>query len=138
MKVIDAEGAVLGRLASRVAKMLLEGEKIIIVNAEKTIISGRPEMVLERFKEKRERGSPKKGPFYPRYPDKIIRRVVRGMLPYKKYKGKNAFKNLKVFIGCPENYKNKIQAKELVKTADELNCKFVTLGEICKKLGAKW
>lgn len=131
--VIDAEGAVLGRLASEVAKQLLMGQKIVIVNAEKAIVSGEPARTTKRFFEKRERGS-HKGPFYPKQPDRLLRHVIRGMLPHRKQRGRDALKNLKVFIGCPQNY---VSSEKIGKSAEELSCKHITLAELCRKLGAK-
>ena len=129
--VIDAEGAVLGRLASIIAKRLLLGEEIIVINAEKAIVTGSKERILERFKAKRERGDPIKGPFYPVRPDKVFKRVVRGMLPRKKAKGREALKRLKVYINNPENLKG----EKIGKTVNEITCKFMYLGDICKHLG---
>src|SRR3972149_4303521 len=98
--IIDATNLIIGRMASVVAKELLKGEKVIIVNAEESIISGARSSVLGKYRERRERKSivnpARHGPFFPRRPEGIIRRAVRGMLPYKKAKGKNAFKNLRV------------------------------------------
>jgi len=131
--IIDGDGAILGRLAAKIAKELLKGENIIVINSEKIVVSGNPKAVFKRFYEKRKRGDPHKGPFYPRYPDKILKRVVRGMLPYKKERGRKASRKLKVYIGNPDNLKG----EKISKTSDDLTCKFVTLGEVCKKLGAK-
>ncbi len=109
MKVIDANNLIVGRMASAVAKELKRGESIIIVNAEKSIITGNKVAVLRKYKERRERSSivnpARHGPFFPRTPEGIIRRAVRGMLPYKKAMGKEAFKRLKVFVGQPEEFK---------------------------------
>ena len=132
--IIDATGAVMGRIASTAAKKLLIGEDVIIINAEKAIITGEKKMIFKRFMHKRERGDPKKGPFYPRYPDMIIRRVIRGMLPYKKAKGRAAIKKLKVYNGNPENHK---RAQKIVKSVDELKCKYITLQQLSQRMGAK-
>ena len=132
--VIDATDAVAGRLASRVAKRLLMGEKIIIINAEKAIIAGRPKQIEEKFLARRQRGSRKKGPFYPKYPDAILRRAIRGMLPRRKVKGMEAMKRLKVFMGQPEEYK---EAKKVSKQAKDLSCRYITLKQVSKSLGAK-
>ncbi len=136
-KIIDASNKIAGRLASIVAKMLLEGEKVVIVNAEKAIISGNPQFLKKFFLERRHRGDPYKGPFYPRYPDQILKRMIRGMLPYKKEKGRNALKRLKVFIGIPNEYKNAKFFEIKVKEAKDLRCKYMTLGEISEYIGAK-
>jgi large subunit ribosomal protein L13 len=137
MKIYDAENQILGRLCSRIAKQLLEGEKVIVVNAEKAVISGKPEMIIKKYKEKRGRGSPKHGPFISRYPDEIFRRVVRGMLPWHKPKGRKAFKNLEVFIGIPEDLKREKFEKIEEANANKLKTKFVTLEEIALALGVK-
>lgn len=134
MIVIDATDAILGRLASRVAKKLLKGEKIVIVNAEKAVVTGNPRKTFSVYLHKRHRGDRYKGPFYPRYPDKLVRRVIRGMLPYKKPKGKAALSRLKVYIGCPSEFKTK---DKISKTSAELRCKYTTVKEICKFMGAK-
>lgn len=135
--VIDAKDKIAGRLASFVAKELLKGNKVVVLNVEKAIISGDKEDIIEEFKKRRERGDPYKGPFYPRYPDEIFRRMVRGMLPYKKYRGKIALKNLKIFYGIPEEYKDKIMNVK-IKSAQELTrVGYMTLEEIALEIGAK-
>ena len=133
MMIVNADGAILGRLASKVAKELLRGESIIIVNSEKIVVSGNPNAIFDRFYEKSARGDTFKGPFYPKYPDKVLIRSIRGMLPYKKEKGKNALRKLKVYIGNPDNLKG----EKISKTSENLRCKFTTLEQICKELGAK-
>ena len=88
--LLNADGLILGRMASVVAKKLLNGEKVIIVNAEKAVISGKKRSKIAEAKEFLEVGAPKRGPFHYRRPDKILRKTVRGMLPFKQPKGKNA------------------------------------------------
>jgi large subunit ribosomal protein L13 len=102
--IIDATGAIMGRLASHVAKRLLEGESIVIVNAEKAIISGSRESILENYKQKRDRGTQRFGPYFPRLPHMIVKRSVRGMIPYQTPKGREAFRNLRVELGVPSKY----------------------------------
>jgi len=81
--IIDANGATLGRLSTNTAKRLLTGEEIAIINSEKAIISGKKPAIKARYKQKREVGTYRKGPFYPRMPDQIVKRTVRGMIPYQ-------------------------------------------------------
>jgi large subunit ribosomal protein L13 len=131
--IVNGENAVLGRLATVVAKELLKGQQIVVINSEKIIVSGNPKAVMKRFSEKREIGDPHKGPFFPRYPDRIFTRVVRGMLPYKSERGKQSLRRLKVYIGNPDNLKG----QKMGKTIDDLTCKYVTLEKVCKKMGAK-
>ena len=113
--VIDAEGKILGRLASFVAKQLLEGKRIAIVNAEKAVITGNPQTILEKYQKRRSiEGKPKptKGPVQPRTPDRIVWKTIRGMLPMKKAKGREALRRLRVFIGVPPELK-KVEVFEL-------------------------
>ncbi|MEM4278262.1 MAG: 50S ribosomal protein L13 [Candidatus Nitrosocaldus sp.] len=105
--VVDATGHIAGRLCSYVAKLLLAGNDVVIVNAEKAFISGNRSSVIDewhRFLEISSVVHPKHGPFHPRRPDNIIRRMVRGMLPRKRPKGIGAMKRLRVYIGVPEEY----------------------------------
>lgn len=132
--IIDASNIVAGRMASKVAKMLLEGENVIIINAEKAVISGKPESTHAFFKSKVDRGSRDHGPFYPKKSNMLLRRIIRGMLPIRKAKGRIAFKKLRVYEGCPEIYKNK-DVVMVGKNSSELVCKYITIKDISKKLG---
>ena len=53
MRIIDASGCIVGRLASSVAKGLLNGEQIHVINAEQAVISGTKKMVFTEYVEKR-------------------------------------------------------------------------------------
>ena len=137
--VIDGEGLVAGRLASVVAKKLLKGERIIIVNSEKIIISGKPKRIIEKYMKRisewRTHYNPeKRGPKYPRRPDRLFKRMVRGMLPWKKPKGREAFKRLKVYMGVPKEYENveKVKIKNAVLRDEKIPR--MTLGELYKAL----
>lgn len=137
--IIDATNLILGRLATFAAKKALLGEKVDIINCEKAVITGDPETTYAKFKQRRDRGIPLKGPYYPRMPDRMVRRVVRGMLPYKKSKGSDAFKKVMCYIGVPEKLKDK--KTETIKEADISrvpSLKYATVGKISKLLGAKW
>jgi len=134
--IIDVENQILGRVASEIAKKLLEGEKVFVVNCEKAVISGNPKYTIKKYLEKIQRGDPKHGPFFPKTPDGIFRATVRGMLPWDRAKGRKAFKNLKVFIGIPEELKNK-KFEKIGKDANKLKCKYITLEELSLALGAK-
>ena len=99
--VVDVSGLVLGRAASAIAQRLLKGEEIVVVNAEKSVVTGSRQNVLSFYTANRARGSVRSGPHYPRYPDRIFRRTVRGMLPHLKTRGKEALDRLEVYIGVP-------------------------------------
>ncbi len=136
MKVIDAEGHVLGRLASLVAQELLAGEEIRIVNADRCIITGKKKMVLARYRKKRDLTHARKGPYHPKRSDRILKRTVRGMLPVKKPRGKEALKRLRVFIHVPRGLRDEKKIK--FEKAMELNtANFVRLGDIAKLIGSK-
>ena len=80
--VIDATDHIAGRLSSNVAKLLLQGNRVTVVNSEKIMISGRNRNIIDEYKQFLKISSilhPKHGPFHPRRPDTIISRMVRGM-----------------------------------------------------------
>ncbi|MFW9923892.1 MAG: 50S ribosomal protein L13 [Candidatus Thorarchaeota archaeon] len=136
--VIDAEGAILGRLASVVAKRLLTGETIDIVNVEKIVISGKPEVVIAEYKEKlgiRSKYNPLRGPFHYRIPDRFVRRTIRGMLPYKKPNGKDAFHRLKCHISVPEQFAKEKLIKLSEADSAKLTVKRISVAELCAQLG---
>ena len=139
--IIDGEGLILGRLASVVSKKLLDGEEITILNAEKIIISGTKDWAYAKYKQRIDRASisnPRRmGPKYPRRPDDIFRRTVRGMLPYKQPKGRDAYKSLKVYLGVPQEF----EGQELVPVEEAVPSnitKSVELGKLSQLLGAKF
>ena len=132
--VIDASNLILGRLASNVAKRILNGEQVIIVNAEKAVISGSKKNIVAKFETRlglRTLGSQKKAPKRPRKPNNFIRRVVRGMLPWDKSRGKMAYRRLKVYIGVPQEIKVSLQTLPKAKKDEKMN-KFITVGELLK------
>ena len=106
--IVNAENAVLGRIASFAAKKALEGNKVVIVNAEKAVITGNKKNILERYLKKRTiGGSGLKGPNFPSLPEKILKRTIRGMLRYKKGRGREAYKRVLCFAEIPKEYENK-------------------------------
>lgn len=137
IEIIDGEGLILGRLASSVAKKLLteKDTEIVIVNAERVVISGSKERTFKDYKEKKDRGSKEQGPFFPKMPDRIVKRTIRGMLPYKQAKGRDAFSRLKVYLSIPEDYETAERGKVESASAERLSRKYVTLGEVSEKLG---
>lgn len=137
MIVYDAENQILGRLSSVVAKQLLNGEKIFIVNAEKAIVAGNPRYSVDKYFKKIKRGDPHHGPFFPKVPDRILRRTVRGMLPWDRTKGREAYKNLKVFIGLPEEFKNAKLERIEAADAGKLKSRKMSLGELSIAVGVK-
>src|ERR671938_1302751 len=109
MVVVDAANCIVGRMCSQVSKLLLKGNWVTVVNAEKAMLSGNRYMIVNLYKEQLEINSvtnPIHGPFHPRRPDTILTKMVRGMLPKSKTSGIEAFKRLRVYIGIPEDLKN--------------------------------
>lgn len=134
MKVIDVEGAVLGRVSTQLAKDLLKGEKIIVVNAGKAVMTGKIEDIYFKYKQRldrSDRANPTKGPHFPRTPNGIFKRAVRGMINHRKQRGKEALRNLRVYTGVPEEYQDK---KETHSIRPPKNA-YITLNELSKELG---
>ena len=105
--IIDAKDSIAGRLASYAAKQALIGKKVDIVNCELAIVTGKKKFLIDKYKRKLGRGNVFKGPFISRSPDRLFRRMVRGMLPYKNYRGKIAFKSVMCYNTVPETLKEK-------------------------------
>jgi large subunit ribosomal protein L13 len=136
--VVDARDCILGRVASQVAQRALDGERVAIVNAEDAVITGDKEDVFETYRTRLQLGSDS-GPYYPKRPDTILKRSVRGMLPYKKSRGREALENVRVYVGNPYEGDDDHEAEVLEDTSlDRLsNIRFVHLHEVAEQLGAK-
>lgn len=132
---VNADGLIVGRMSSNIAKRLLNGENVIILNAEKAVYSGKKKSKIAEAHKFLEVGAPERGPFHYRRPDRIVKKTVRGMLPYTQAKGKNAFKNLKVYMGVPLEFKerNSIQIEEA--HVSNLKGPHFTLAELAKEIG---
>jgi large subunit ribosomal protein L13 len=136
ISIINADGLILGRMASVVAKRLLKGEELVMVNVEKAVLSGRKRNKVPEAKEFLAVGSKlEQGPFHYRRPDRIVRKTVRGMLPYKQPKGKQAYKRLRVYMGMPDEFKNQKTETVEAAQAQKLTCAHFTVGEFAKELG---
>ena len=137
--VVDATDHIAGRLSSHVAKLLLQGNRVSLVNCEKIMISGTRSNIIKEYRDFLEISSilhPKHGPFHPRRPDTIITKMIRGMLPFgKKPSGIAAHKRLRAYIGSPKELKSfeKIQfEKAKIKRAAS---NYTTMGELGKVVG---
>jgi len=134
----DANNTVAGRLASVVAKELLQGEHVIVINAEKAVLSGDRSSLILEYKERlgiRTLTAPWKGPLHPRHPDRLLRRIIRGMVPWKKDRGRKAMKRLRVYVGAPEGIKTKRQLD--LSEYERKGRRTIYLGEIARELGWK-
>ncbi|MFH1126376.1 MAG: 50S ribosomal protein L13 [Candidatus Altiarchaeota archaeon] len=145
--ILNAENQTLGRLLSYAAKKALSGEEVVIVNAEKAVISGKKESILKQnldTLEIKNKGNYRRGPFHYKRPDLYVKKALRGMLPYNKPRGVEALSRVKVYIGIPEREikerhnidlkKEKPYDLSFRKHHDES----VTVGEVCKFIGGSW
>jgi len=116
--VVDAEGQVLGRLASLVAMIIRGkhkpsftphvdcGDNVIVINAEKVVLTGK-KMTDKQYV--RHSGHPggqtiqSPADLMKKFPERIIEKAVRGMLP-KNRLGDALFTNLKVVVGPNHKY----------------------------------
>jgi len=136
--VVDATDHIAGRLSTSVAKLLLKGNRVSVVNCEKIMISGTRSNIIKEYRERLEISSiihPKHGPFHPRRPDTIMKKMIRGMLPRKKPSGLIAHKRLRTYIGSPKELSSfqKIQfEKAKIKRTPS---KYTTMGELSKIVG---
>ncbi len=114
--VVDADGQVLGRLASRVATILRGkhkaiytphmdvGDHVIVINADKVRVTGKKARQKKYFRHSGYPGGVKFQTFtelLQKHPERIIERAVKGMLPHNRL-GRKMFRKLKVYAG-PEH-----------------------------------
>lgn len=136
--IIDAENARVGRISTHIAKALLKGEEVHVINAEKAVISGSPKDVLAKYQERRSyqyKGNPEKSPKWPKAPHLFVRRLIRGMLPRKKARGRAAYRKLKVYSGRPESVKG--EAKRIEEADVGELSRYMRICDLCRLLGHK-
>jgi len=127
--VIDGANATMGRLASYVAKQVLNGEKIVIVNANEVVIIGHKQSIVEEFKNIiKKGGSSLKGPRIIRSPERILKRTIRGMLPHKQIRGSDALDRVVCYNDVPEKY---LSVKKVVAGKEKKGEK-ITLKELVR------
>lgn len=136
--VVDGTNLIAGRLASHVAKLLLKGNRVSIVNCEEIMLSGTRSNIIKEYKDFLKIASiihPDHGPFHPRRPDTIITRMIRGMLPRKKPSGITAHKRLRAYIGSPKQLKSlkKIQFDKAKITRSTAN--YTTMADLGRTIG---
>lgn len=136
--IIDASNCIVGRIASFVAKNALLGKEIVIVNSKEAIISGNKRYTIEKFHGLRRMGTPTTGPYYPRVPKLILRRIIRGMLPFHQHKGRIAYKRINCFNGFPEEFAGRDLISIRKASSEKLpTTRFITLKELARELGWK-
>jgi len=143
--VIDGKGHLLGRLASTVAKQLLNGQKIVVVRCEALNISGeffRAKLKYHAYLRKQTRYNPTRGgPFHFRAPAKIFYKTVRGMIPHKTARGAAAMERLKVFEGVPAPYdkKQRVVVPQALRVLRlKPGRKYCTVGRLSHEVGWKY
>jgi len=135
--IIDGTNAVLGRLGSVVAQRIMDGEEIVVINAEKIVVTGERDMVFVDYKARVDRGdtTKRKGPFYPRRADLLFKRSVRGMIPWTSTSGREAYRRLHVFVGVPKQFAD-AETEKVEDAMKKISGKYTTLGAISKFLGS--
>lgn len=134
--IINGENLILGRLATKVAKEALLGNNVDIVNCDKIVIVGKKKFIEGKYSRIQKMGTPRKGPFLSRMPDRFVRRVIRGMIPYKKGRGKDAFKRVMCYMGVPDKFKNeKIETFDNINVLNTKNINYISIKRICQLLG---
>merc|ERR1719410_2353000 len=142
--LIDARGHLMGRLASIVSKTILQGQRVVVVRCEGINISGnfyRNKLKYLKYLRLRCNVKPSRGPFHFRAPSKVFYKAVRGMLPHKLHRGKEALERLKVFEGIPPPYDK--QKRMVVPSALRVNrlnpCrKYCDLNRLSHEVGWKY
>ena len=139
--VIDGRGHLVGRLASKVAKELLNGQKIVVVRCDLLLKSGslfRSNLAFHEYLNKRRNTNPRKGPYHQRSPARIFFKAVRGMLPRKTARGEAAMSRLKCFDGIPFPYdtKKRMVVPDALKILRlKSHRKYTVLGELAAEVG---
>lgn len=135
--IVDAKDIILGRLSSFVAKQVLLGNNVEVINCEEAVISGKKANVFANYIRRIDRKAPGKGPYLFRRPDMFVKRTIRGMLPFKKPRGQEAFKRIRCHVGIPEDLKSekiiKIDAaSEKIILTDRFKVK-----DVCRAIGGR-
>lgn len=138
---VDASGLVAGRLASKIASLILDEVRVTVVNSEKAVIKGKKERVIGDyldFKQVKSRVNPRRhGPFKPKTPEGIVRKMVRGMVPHRKKKGKRALERLEIYSGLPNDFSD--VAFESIEEAERPPSAYphITVEELARHVGWK-
>ena len=136
--VVDGTNLIAGRVCSNVAKLLRRGNRVSIVNCEKIMISGKKASIIGEYEDFLKIHSiihPQHGPFHPRRPDTIMKRMIRGMLPTEKPSRKTDLARLRTYIGVPKEVKGleRIQFEKAKITKD--SSKYTTMAELSRYIG---
>ena len=136
--VVDATDHVAGRLSSQVAKLLIKGNRVSVVNCDKIMISGTRSNIINEYREFLEINSInhwKHGPKHPRRPDTIMKKMIRGMLPKEKPSGKEALKRLRTYIGSPKEVKSLKKIKFEKAMIRKSSSNYTTMADLGRTVG---
>ncbi|ALU11639.1 50S ribosomal protein L13 [Ignicoccus islandicus DSM 13165] len=137
--IVDGSNQILGRMASHVAKMLLDGYEVHVINAEKVVLSGEPKRVIEGYRillnVKTHRNPYRNKIKRPRNPRALVKDAVKGMLPKDKKRGREALGRLRVYVGVPQLNVDAPIIKFPDADSSRLSRKFITVGEVTRRLG---
>ncbi len=137
--VIDAAGLLVGRLATQAARAALHGHTVRVINCEQAVISGSKPFLVAEWTRRFRQGVPRKGPYIHRYPDRMVRRVIRGMLPHHNPRGRVAFAKTMCYIGVPTELKGvKAITIEGAKAGKLPTNRYLTMAQLCKEIGGRW
>lgn len=130
--IINAKGAIFGRLCSFAAKKALEGNEVIVLNSEEAVISGNKKNIIERYTKLRKKGGHSlKGPKYSKVPYKMLKRGIKGMLPnFRKGQGKEAFSRIRCYNGIPIEYEN----EKMLEISAQKKIKYIELKELSERI----
>jgi len=134
MIVIDGTDVIFGRMATMAAKKALQGEEIHVINSEKIILSGNPKEITDNFlarKAAKHLADPELSPKWPKVPHMLIKRMIRGMLPWKTPRGRVAYKKIFIYTGNPKELK----AGEFEMKKYDGVSPHITVLRLCKMIG---
>lgn len=137
MIIIDGANKIFGRVASRVAKLALNGNEVVVINVEKMVMTGDPQRIIEKYSHRRSlqnKANPEKSPKWPRLPHFFAKKLIKGMLPRKKARGREALKRIKFYVGNPLG----LEANQSMEEFDisKSNAKrYLSIGDICRYFG---
>jgi large subunit ribosomal protein L13 len=107
-----------------------------VVNAQDILVTGNRDTTFADYKARVDRGQIRKGPYYPRRADLLFKRTVRGMIPFRKSSGREAFRRIHAYVGVPREFQD--LEMERIETAMRLNTgKYTSLGAVAGFLGSK-
>jgi large subunit ribosomal protein L13 len=135
---IDATDCIAGRMCSQISKLLLKGHSVRVVNAEKTMMSGKRYMIIDSYRKFLTISSatnPINGPVHPRRPDRILTKMIRGMLPKRKSSGISSFKRLRVYISVPPELKDAKMETFKNSKIRKPQSYYLSLGDVAKEIG---